>query len=54
MRRERGQAWCILCTPLSYRSLLSSRELVDVSHTLIKLSHQKVAAAQPHRQAASA
>jgi hypothetical protein len=44
MRRERGQAWCILCAPLSYRSLLSSRELVDVSHALIKRSHQKVAA----------
>ena len=46
MMRESGHAWCIICTPVRYRGLLSTQELMDVSHTLIRLSHQKLGAAQ--------
>jgi hypothetical protein len=51
MMRESGHAWCIICTPVRYRRLLSTQELMDVSHTLIRQSHQKLEATQPYRTA---
>jgi hypothetical protein len=43
MMRERGQAWCLVCTPGRYHAPIASRELCDVSQRLIAWSHLQMA-----------